>query len=83
MFLLFFLVLNLTLTLLENKLRTAFLNYTGRVIFVWGKVNNQQTVSEENNIKSYNFVLSNQLQNLINSANLVVCRSGYSSIVDF
>lgn len=69
-------------TSLENKLISELSNYNGNVVLIQGKVDEQQTVSEKNGIKIYNFVLSKKLENLINSAKLVICRSGYSSIMD-
>lgn len=69
-------------SLLEKKLKTAFLNYSEKVVLVKGKIESTQKISEENNITIYNFMLSVELQKAINSAKIIVCRSGYSSIMD-
>ena len=67
---------------IEKKLISEFLNLQGKVILVQGKVESDQRTHQEKNIKIYNYVLSNELQKLINSSEIVVCRSGYSSIMD-
>ena len=67
---------------LEKKLLVEFKNYNGSVVFIQGKVSKEQEIKVENSIKIYNYVLSDELQNLINSSKKVVCRSGYSSIMD-
>ena len=67
---------------LEKRLLEEFKNFDGNVILIQGKVNKQQEIRVEKNIKICNYVLSDELQNLINSSKKVVCRSGYSSIMD-
>ncbi|WP_158840392.1 glycosyltransferase family protein [Polaribacter sp. L3A8] len=69
-------------TLLENKLTSAFKNDARDVVFVLGKVEAVQKKWISGNITFYNYVLSEELQNLINSCEVVICRSGYSSIMD-
>lgn len=67
---------------LEEKLLSEFKNFHGSLILVQGKVEEQQTISRINNITIYNFMLSDELQDQINKSELIVCRSGYSSIMD-
>jgi len=67
---------------LEEKLRSEFKNFHGSLALVQGKVEEQQTRSQINNITIYNYLLSDELQNQINKSELIVCRSGYSSIMD-
>jgi uncharacterized protein (TIGR00661 family) len=67
---------------LEEKLHSEFKNFHGSVILVQGKVEKQQTKSHINNITVYNYLLSDELQDQINKSELIVCRSGYSSIMD-
>ncbi|APG65850.1 glycosyltransferase [Tenacibaculum todarodis] len=67
---------------LELKLKNEFSNYKEQVILVQGKIEDVQKISEKNNIKTYNFMLSDELQNAINSSEIIICRSGYSSIMD-
>lgn len=67
---------------LEKKLIIEFLNFEGKVVLVQGKVEEQQKIHSEKNIKIYNYVLTEELQKMINSSKVVVCRSGYSSVMD-
>ncbi len=69
-------------TLLETKLLAEIKPYTGRVLFVKGKIEASQHISEENNIKIYNYMTSAQLERAINESNLVISRSGYTTIMD-
>jgi len=67
---------------LEKKLKKEFKNYNGKVFLVQGKIENQQKKTVENNIEIYNFMLFEELQKTINESEVVVCRAGYSSIMD-
>jgi len=69
-------------TLLEVKLLKAFKNYKGTLLFVKGKVEEKQQVSEENNTTLYNFMTSTQLETAINASRLVISRSGYTTLMD-
>jgi len=67
---------------LEKKLFTDFLNYNGKVIFIKGVIESEQHISEEKNIKIYNFMTSSQLEKAINESAFVVSRSGYTTLMD-
>ncbi len=69
-------------TLLENTLLYEFKQYKGNIILIRGVVENQQKIIQKNHIKIYNFMLSNELERVINESKIIVCRSGYSSIMD-
>jgi uncharacterized protein (TIGR00661 family) len=67
---------------LEKQLISVFKNYKGRVVFVLGKVEARQKKIIENKQIIYNFLLTEELQKRINQSAVIVCRSGYSSIMD-
>ncbi|OAD46822.1 glycosyltransferase [Polaribacter atrinae] len=69
-------------TFLENKLKIAFKNDSRSIVFVLGKVEAVQKKWISENTTFYNYLLSEELQKLINSSKVVICRSGYSSIMD-
>lgn len=69
-------------TLLETKLLLAMEHYKGKVLVVKGRVEEAQTISEEKNLTIYNYMTSDQLQNAINASDLVISRSGYTTIMD-
>lgn len=67
---------------LEDKLLSEFANYQGRVVVVQGLIENKQTIIETKGIKMYNYLLSSEVEKEIKQSQIVVCRSGYSSIMD-
>lgn len=69
-------------SLFENKMMQSFLNTNESVILVRGVVENEPTKVVKNNLLIYNFMTTHELQTAINSSKMVVCRSGYSSIMD-
>jgi len=69
-------------TALESKLLQEFKSSGKQVVLVQGIISEKQVISKKGTIEIYNFMLSKELQDAINSAELVVGRSGYSSILD-
>jgi uncharacterized protein (TIGR00661 family) len=69
-------------TYLEIKLNKEFSNSDKKVILVQGKVEKHQKKTIDKNITTYNYLLSRELQRLLNMSKIVLCRSGYSSIMD-
>ncbi|MBP0904826.1 glycosyltransferase [Mariniflexile gromovii] len=69
-------------TLLENKLLETFKNYSGKVVFVKGIMEKEQTIQIIGNMTIYNFMTSNLLEKTINESALVISRSGYTTVMD-
>ena len=69
-------------TLLETKVLIALSDYVGEILIVRGIVENKQVIEQHENITQYNFMTSEQLEDAINSSAIVLCRSGYSSLMD-
>ncbi|QOD59667.1 glycosyltransferase [Polaribacter haliotis] len=69
-------------TYLEERLISAFNNDKRKIVFVLGKVEKIQKKWTNNNCTFYNYALSEELNKLLNSSRVVVCRSGYSSVID-
>jgi uncharacterized protein (TIGR00661 family) len=69
-------------TLLEEKLLNAFKSYKGRVLFVKGVVEKKQLRIEKENMVIYNFMTSTMLEKALNESQLIVSRSGYTTIMD-
>jgi len=67
---------------LEEKILSALKYHKGQVVLVQGKIEKEQTVKIQNGIKTYNYLLSSDLEKEINQSKLIICRSGYSSIMD-
>lgn len=69
-------------TMLEEKLIAKLQNYKGEVIFIKGKLEPEQKKEVIKNITYYNFMTSNEIETSINESEMVLCRSGYSSVMD-
>ncbi|MEM6514553.1 MAG: glycosyltransferase [Bacteroidota bacterium] len=69
-------------TILEVKLLEDFSQYNGTVLFVKGQVEASQKISQKGGVKIYNFMTSAQLENAINSSDLIISRSGYTTVMD-
>lgn len=69
-------------TQLEKKLASELKKYKGSVLFVRGVISEKQEKSIKKHITYVNFLLSGALEIAINESKLVLCRSGYSTILD-
>ncbi len=69
-------------TSLEEKIKRELKEYKGSIILIQGKIEDQQKKEIEENVTIYNYLLSDELQTIINESELLICRSGYSSIMD-
>ena len=69
-------------TFLEEILIVELQNFIGNIIFVKGQIEEKQTSEVVNNITFFNFMESSQLEETINQSELVLCRSGYTTIMD-
>ena len=73
-------------TFLEEKLLSELEGYQGKVLFVRGKIQSEQKNSEiihdRCTINLVNFMQSKELEGAINSSNLILCRSGYTTVMD-
>ncbi|NJB36764.1 glycosyltransferase [Croceivirga sp. JEA036] len=73
-------------TLLEEKLLEELKYYNGQVLFVKGKIQKKQkrrTLQYQNaTVEVVNFMQSKELENALNESSLVLCRSGYTTVMD-
>ena len=69
-------------TLLEEKLKKELLSYNGVVVFIKGIVEKEPQKEQIGNITFYNFMNTRQLKQCMNESELVLCRSGYTTIMD-
>ncbi|WP_100613442.1 glycosyltransferase [Confluentibacter citreus] len=69
-------------TLLGEKLLDELKKHKEKVIFVNGNIEDEQTVQVVGNITLYNFMTTNQLEKTINESELIISRSGYTTIMD-
>lgn len=67
---------------LEERLIEKFQYPTKTIVLVQGLVEDKQKESIVKGIKVYNYLLSDVLEKEINQSEVIICRSGYSSIMD-
>lgn len=69
--------------LLENKIILQLKEYKGSVFFVRGLPNfHSSLISFPSNIKVFNYMPASALQKVMASSRLIICRSGYTSLMD-
>jgi uncharacterized protein (TIGR00661 family) len=68
--------------MLEEKLREELVNYAGKVVFICGRVEPEEKVNTIGNITFYNFMNTAALEQAFNESEIVLCRSGYTTIMD-
>ena len=69
-------------TLLENKLLIELKGFNGEILFVRGVLSNKTKITAATNFKIINFLASTDLEIAINQSEIVLARSGYSTIMD-
>ncbi len=68
-------------TVLEDTLREQLQNVSEKILLIQGKTE-QQNILEENNITAISYLNTNDLYAALTKASTIICRSGYSSIMD-
>lgn len=68
--------------ILEEILKTEILNYSGKTIFIKGIVEKNQTKEQIEKVTFYNFMNSSELEQAFNESEIILCRSGYTTIMD-
>ncbi|MDC3388210.1 glycosyltransferase [Flavobacteriaceae bacterium] len=69
-------------TILEDKLFLELKHSTKKIAFIKGVIEQEQIITKKNNIICYNFMTSKELELIINQSNLIIARSGYTTIMD-
>ena len=69
-------------TFLEDKLVSELKPYSGSVIFIKGKVESEQKTEQDENVTYYNFMTSSEIETAFNESEIVLCRSGYTTVMD-
>ena len=68
--------------LLEEKISSQLHLLKKRVCIVQGVIEKKTKKSQKNKVTTYNYLLGKELNKVINQSQLVVARSGYSTIMD-
>lgn len=69
-------------SLLEKKLLQEFEQSDKRIVFVRGLIEHHHKTYVKNNITIHNYLTGKDLEETINSSNLIISRSGYTTVMD-
>ncbi len=69
-------------SLLEDKILSELKNYKESIIVVKGVVEHTQKTTRQNTMVIYNFMQSTELEQIIKDSDIVISRSGYTTIMD-
>lgn len=68
--------------MLEAQLTQEMGQFKGKVVFIKGKIEPEQKIEQADNVTYYNFMNTEELENTFNESEIVLCRSGYTTIMD-
>jgi uncharacterized protein (TIGR00661 family) len=68
--------------MLEIVLSEKLLEFEGKIIFVKGKVEAKQKKEQIQHITYYNFMTTRELEQAFNESRVILCRSGYTTVMD-
>ncbi len=69
-------------SIFENKLLDQLQSFRSKVLFVRGLPNSTTTLTVASNVTVYNHLPAQQLQEAMAAAKLIICRSGYTTLMD-
>lgn len=69
-------------TMLEDKIIDELENYTEKVVFIKGKIESSQKTWQDKNVTFYNYMQTKQLEKTFNESEFILCRSGYTTVLD-
>jgi uncharacterized protein (TIGR00661 family) len=68
--------------ILEKKLLEEVKRYTGEVLFIAGKIEKEQRFLKKGLLTYYNYLSTDGLQKALDRSEVILCRSGYTTIMD-
>lgn len=69
-------------SLLEEKLETQLKYHDKKVLFIRGIIEDTEQMIRQGNITFYNYMGSASLEQAFNESEVVLCRSGYTNVMD-
>jgi uncharacterized protein (TIGR00661 family) len=69
-------------TFLEQKLSKEIKSFNGKILFIKGIIESEQRIDQDENVNYYNFMTSSEIETAINESKIVLCRSGYTTVMD-
>lgn len=68
--------------ILEKKLLEEVKRFKGEILFIAGKIEREQKVTKKGNFTYYNYLSTEGLQKAIDRSEVILSRSGYTTIMD-
>jgi uncharacterized protein (TIGR00661 family) len=68
--------------MLEAHLTQEIKRFEGKIVFIKGVIEPEQKKEQIENVTFYNFMKTRQLEHTFNESKKVLCRSGYTTIMD-
>ena len=69
-------------TFLEQKLSKEIQSFNGKIVFIKGIIESEQKIDQDNNVTYYNFMTTSEIETAFNESKIVLCRSGYTTVMD-
>ena len=69
-------------TFLEQKLIKEIQSFDGKILFIKGIIESEQKTDQDENVSYYNFMTSSEIETAFNESKIVLCRSGYTTVMD-
>ena len=69
-------------TFLEQKLIKEIQSFDGKILFIKGIIESEQKTDQDENVTYYNFMTSSEIETAFNESKIVLCRSGYTTVMD-
>jgi UDP-N-acetylglucosamine transferase subunit ALG13 len=69
-------------SILERKLILLFKKQTFKTLLIQGKIATEQVTNQKGNLRIVNYLIQADLEKAICKSETVICRSGYTSIMD-
>jgi uncharacterized protein (TIGR00661 family) len=69
-------------TFLEQKLSKEIQSFNGKIVFIKGIIESEQKIEQNDNVTCYNFMTSSEIETAFNESEIVLCRSGYTTVMD-
>lgn len=69
-------------TILEEILLKEFYQFNGSICFVRGIISENEIIENRSNFTFHNYLTAKELNKVINQSDIIIARSGYSTILD-
>lgn len=69
-------------TILEDKLKKQICGYSGKILFISGLIESEQKIIKQEHVTFYNFMTTLEIEGAMNESKMLLCRSGYTTIMD-